>query len=151
MKKALTLISLLIGSAMIVSAQVQVGGTIQIGSGGGTTGNGGTILIGQSAQQNQINGGALISLIQLAQNIINRLGILFIGLAIVAFFWYLITFIFSGSDGADRNKKLAGMGFSILAIFVMVSIWGIVGFLGSLTGIAQGGNVPVPAIPYIGN
>jgi hypothetical protein len=43
------------------------------------------------------------------------------------------------------------MGFSILALFVMVSIWGIVGFLGSVFGINQGGNVPTPGIPVPGN
>jgi hypothetical protein len=28
-----------------------------------------------------------------------------------------------------------------------VSIWGIVGFLGNLLGINQGGAIPVPAVP----
>jgi hypothetical protein len=33
------------------------------------------------------------------------------------------------------------MGWSIFAIFVMVSIWGIIGFIGGVTGIEQGGSI----------
>lgn len=149
MKKALIAISLLAGSILITSAQVGVSGTIQIG--GGTSGNGGQVIIGQNAAQNQVNGGALISLIQLAQNIINRLGYLMIGLAILAFFFYLVKYIFQDGGGKEKGEALKGIAFSILAIFVMVSIWGIVGFLGSLVGIGQGGSVPVPVIPGIVN
>lgn len=149
MKKSLISLSIVLASVMLASAQViQVGGTlggvpIQVG-----TGNGGTLLIGQTAVQNQVNGGALLSLLALAQTLVARLGIFAVGLAILAFFWYLIGFIWKGRDNPDEQKKtLHGMAYAILAIFVMVSIWGIVGVLGSITGIGQGGSVPIPGIP----
>ncbi len=149
MKKALISLSIVLGGIMLVSAQViQVGGTV-----GGTpvlvgSQNGGTLLIGQSAVQGQVNGGALIALIRLANDIVARLGIFAVGLAILSFFWFLIEFIWKGrADPEAKNTSLKGMGYAILAIFVMVSIWGIVGLLGSITGVGQGGSVPIPSIP----
>jgi hypothetical protein len=41
------------------------------------------------------------------------------------------------------------MGYSILAIFVMVSIWGIIGFIGNTLGVGAGGGAPVPVVPVL--
>ncbi len=149
MKKALISVSLALASFALVSAQViQVGGTI-----GGVpvvvgNQNGGTVLIGQSAVQGQVNGGSLISLLNLAQAIVSRLIPFTIGLAVLAFFWFLIEFIWKGrADPEAKTTSLKGMGYAIIALFVMVSIWGLVGFLGSIVGIGQGGSVPIPSVP----
>lgn len=99
------------------------------------------------AQQQSVNGSALLSLLTLAQTIVSRLTPLIIGIAVLAFFWFLVMFIVKGNkDAAEQKKSLAGMGYSVLALFVMVSIWGLVGFFGSLFGIGQGGTVPVPYV-----
>jgi cytochrome b len=136
MKKALSLISLIAGSVMIASAQVSIGV------------NGGSVSIGTQATQGQVNGGPLLQLLALAQTIVSRLGIFAVGLAVVVFFWFLIKFIVKGGDSADeKNAGIKGMGYSILAIFVMVSIWGIIGAMGGMLGIGQGGSVPIPGIP----
>ena len=106
------------------------------------------ITIGIGSQHGHVNGGALLQLLALAQEIISRLVPFAIGLAVLAFFWFLITFIWKGSsDPAKREDSLKGMGFSVLALFVMVSIWGIIGLLGSILGVGQGGNIPVPGVP----
>lgn len=107
-----------------------------------------TIVIGSSAQQGQVNGSALLSLLALAQALVSNLGVFAIGLAVLAFFWYLIKFIWKGGDSAEaKSAGLKGMGYSVLALFVMVSIWGIIGLLGSIVGVNQGGNIPIPGIP----
>jgi hypothetical protein len=107
-----------------------------------------TITIGSGAQQGQVNGSALLSLLALAQALVSNLGVFAIGLAVLAFFWFLITFIWKGaSDPAKRADSLKGMGLAVLALFVMVSIWGIIGLLGSIVGVNQGGNIPIPGIP----
>ena len=135
MKKTLTTLSLAYINVAIALAQVQ-----------------GTITIGNSAAQGQVNGGALLSLLALAQRLVTQLVPLAVGLAVLAFFWFLIEFIWKGkSDPAKQKESMAGMGYAILALFVMVSIWGIVGFLGSVFGINQGGNVPIPGVPVPGN
>ena len=132
MKKALISISLATSGIMLAAAQT-IGGTITIGIG---------------ANQGQVNGGALLSLLALAQTIVARLVPFAIGLAVLSFFWFLIEFIWKGrSDPEAKTTSLKGMGYAILALFVMVSIWGIIGFLGSVTGVGQGGNIPVPGVP----
>lgn len=99
------------------------------------------------AQQQAVNGTALLSLLSLVQEIVSRLTPLLIGLAVLAFFWFLVQFIWKGGEsGEKKESSLKGMGFSILALFVMVSIWGLVGFLGNLVGVGQGGTVPVPYV-----
>lgn len=121
MKKALTIISTVLGGIFLTYAQTTPG---------------------------QVNGGALLGLLALAQTLVARLVPFAIGLSIVVFFYYIIKFIIAGGqDPEAKTLSLKGMGFSVLAIFVMVSIWGIVGFLGSVTGISQGGVTPIPGIP----
>jgi hypothetical protein len=126
MKKALLILSTLGAGVSSVFAQV----------------------IGTAAQQGQVNGGALLGLLALAQTIVARLVPFAIGLAVLAFFWFLIRFIWLGKEDAETKKiSLQGMGYSVLALFVMVSIWGIIGLMGSIFGVNQGGNIPAPGIP----
>lgn len=105
----------------------------------------------QYVQNTQVNGTALIQLLNLAQDIVSRLVPFAITLAVLAFFWFLIRFIFNKGNPGDKNEALKGMGFSILALFVMVSIWGIVGFIATLSGIGQGGSIPIPSVPRPAN
>lgn len=100
------------------------------------------------SNQVQVNTTALTQLLSAAQDILSRLVPFAITLAVLVFFWYLISFIWKGaSDPGKRSDALKGMGWSVVALFVMVSIWGIVGFLGSITGVGQGGTIPVPTVP----
>ena len=132
MKKALTLVSIVAGNIMLASAQININ-------------------IGVGANQGQVNGGALLQLLALAQTIVTRLVPFAVGLAVLAFFWFLIKFIWQGGQSPDvKAASLKGMGYSILALFVMVSIWGIVGFAGSIFGIGQGGSIPIPGVPIPG-
>lgn len=123
MKKASIFLSLVSGNVLFASAQAV------------TT-------------QGAVNGTGLLSLLSLAQTIVARLVPFAVGLAVLAFFWFLVEFIWKGNgDATKRSEGLKGMGMSVLALFVMVSIWGLVGFLGSMFNIGQGGSVPIPGIP----
>ena len=118
----------------------QVGGSGTIGgvrfNANGTVGGSGSSLA------NNPNYSGLLGFLALAQTIASRLVPFLIGLALLAFFWYLITFIWKGASNPDEQKKgKAGMLYSILAIFVMVAIWGIIGFLSNLLGIRVGGDM----------
>lgn len=84
----------------------------------------------------------LVNILSLLQLLATRLVPFLIGLAVLAFFWFLVEFIWKGRDDKGaQTKARAGMGWSILALFIMVSIWGIILFLGSVTGIKQGGTM----------
>ncbi len=141
MKKALLSVSIVVASFMLVAAQT---GSVQF-----STGNGGTVIIGQQAQANSQVGGSLINLISLVQNIVSRLVPLGIGIAVVALFFGVIMFMIKGrSDEKERGKWLSWMGYAIIGLFVMVAIWGLVGFISSVLGIGVGGSAPTPSIPF---
>jgi hypothetical protein len=155
MKKTVLSLSIAVAGIMFANAQltnIQVGGTIggvpvQVGSS-----NGGSLIIGQQAQTNSAVGGSLINLIALIQNIVARLVPLGIGLAVVSLFFGIVMFMFTARDDPKKRAEwLKWMGFSVIGLFVMVAVWGLVGFLASVLGVGLGGSAPVPSIPYTTN
>lgn len=122
-----------VAGALAQGVNIQLGGT---GSQFGTAG------------VNSTGGQTIIGLMNLAQTIVIKAVPLLIGLAVVIFFGFLIKFITKGAqESAAREEAIKGMALSVVALFVMVSIWGIIGLFGSFFGIGQGGSVPVPGIP----
>ena len=131
MKKIITTISIALGSVGMVLAQGAPGQVIQ---------SGGTNASGQAIGQ------SIFSLLGLAQGTVNALVPLLIGVGVVALFIGVVGFVFQ-RDAADHAKWAKFMGMALLGLFVMVSIWGIVNFFGSIVGIGAGGGVPVPQVP----
>jgi uncharacterized membrane protein YkvI len=93
----------------------------------------------------------LIANAQNVQGIINTFGtilnlliVLMIGVAIVFFFWGMIQYI--RKAGEEKAKGLQTMLYGIIAIFAMVSVWGLVRILGN-TFLGNVSNSPLPA-PY---
>jgi len=78
--------------------------------------------------------------------LINSLVPLAISVALLAFFWGLITYLFSlgGDEGKKNGIKI--MLYGVAALFVMVSVWGIINILRS-TFRVENNNVPVPSVP----
>lgn len=92
-----------------------------------------------------------------AQTLLNTLGFinalvnglipLFISLALVAFFYGLVTYLFKeGAEGKASGLKIMGMG--IAAIFVMVSIWGIIAVLRTTFNVERNEAI-VPSVPQL--
>ena len=70
-----------------------------------------------------------------------------VGIALLVFFWGLVKFIFAqGNEEAKADGKKI-MLWGLIALFVMVSVWGLVNFIGSSLGINQGDTVIVPTVP----
>ena len=88
----------------------------------------------------------LLGLIDLMQALVTRVIPLLIGATVVAFFGMMMKYMFS-SDGETKGKMWHYMMYAIVVLFVEASIWGLVAFLGSATGIDQGGRIVVPEIP----
>jgi len=67
-----------------------------------------------------------------------------IALALVAFFWGLVTYIWKGAEGhkEGRNIMIAG----IVSLFIMVSIWGIINLAQNALGVNPSGAVAVPQV-----
>ena len=69
---------------------------------------------------------------------LNTLIGLFIALAVVVFFWGLIKWLWSmGPDDAQQGLKI--MFWGVVALFVMVSIWGIIRLLQGSLEVDSGG------------
>lgn len=69
------------------------------------------------------------------------IGIL-VTLALAAFFWGLVQYIFKlgGSKTPDNGRSL--MIYGIVALFVMVSIWGVTKFIGEFLGVDKNASAP---------
>jgi len=77
-------------------------------------------------------------------NLVNTALPIVVGLALLAFFWGLVRFIFAAGEEDKRKEARSMMIYSIIALFVMVSVWGLVGFVGQALGVGQGsGNNPI--------
>lgn len=71
----------------------------------------------------------LLNTLALANTFLNALIGLFITLAIVVFFWGLIKYLVNAGEAKAEGLQI--MFYGVLAIFVMVSIWGIIRLLQS--------------------
>ena len=68
-----------------------------------------------------------------------------IGLALLGFFWGLMKFVFAAGDEEKKEEGKRIMIYGIVALFVMVAVWGLVGFIAGALGIGTGGSAPVPS------
>jgi len=70
-------------------------------------------------------------------NILNPLIPLFIGLGVAYFLWGVSKYILHGGDEAKRREGTQMMINGVIALFVMVSLWGLVNVLLSTFGISN--------------
>lgn len=75
---------------------------------------------------------------------------LLVTLAVLVFFWGMVKFLWSGADEKARESGKGLMIWGIIALFVMISVWGLVQLFGSLFGINQNATITVPAVPSSG-
>jgi hypothetical protein len=87
--------------------------------------------------QSTINTSALDSIVKFIGKTVNSLIPIMIGLAIVYFFWGLVTYIRAAGDPKAQDAGKSHMIWGIIAIAVMVSLFGIVNWLQNLFGITN--------------
>lgn len=93
--------------------------------------------------------GNIETLIQSIGRIVGLLLPIVVAIALLVFFWGLVKFIFAqGSEEAKADAKKI-MLWGIIALFVMVSVWGLVIFIGNALGISQGDSIIIPTVPGI--
>jgi len=61
-------------------------------------------------------------------------------LAVIYFFWGLAQYIIKSGNEEARTEARNIMIYGIIILFVMLSVWGLVGLVGSTFGVGQGGS-----------
>ncbi|MFA5888996.1 MAG: hypothetical protein WCW47_01750 [Candidatus Paceibacterota bacterium] len=72
---------------------------------------------------------------------------LLFALAIVYFFWGVIKFIRSAGDPKAAAEGKSIMIYGIIAIAVMASIYGLIGWLQTTFNVSGGGTISLPILP----
>ena len=72
-----------------------------------------------------------------------------VAIALLAFFWGLVKFIFAQGDETAKTDAKKIMLWGLIALFVMVAVWGLIRFIGTALGIGQGDTIIVPRVPGI--
>ncbi len=78
----------------------------------------------------------LKTLLRSFSGLINTAITIIFGLALVFFFWGIGQFILHAGDQKMRDEGKKKIMWGVIALFVMVSIWGIVTFIGGIFGIS---------------
>ncbi len=104
------------------------------------------LLFGVVALPSFASAATIISVLFQIKSILNAIIPIVITIAVIYFFWGLGQYIIMQES---EEKKIAGrdkMIYGIIALFVMVSVWGLVGIVGGTFGVGQGGSIQLPVI-----
>ncbi|MDP6388036.1 MAG: hypothetical protein QGG63_02070 [Candidatus Pacebacteria bacterium] len=82
-------------------------------------------------------------------NLIGLATPIIVGLALLAFFVGLVKLIFSAGNEEEKKKSKGIMIWGIIALFVMVSVWGLVNLLGDTFDIDTTDTMRVPTVEDI--
>jgi len=82
-------------------------------------------------------------LIQAVGSLINPLIAVLVGVALLAFFWGLAKLIFAQSSETSKLEAKKIIGWGLIALFVIVSVWGIIRFMQN--ALLPGGSTTSPS------
>ena len=71
-----------------------------------------------------------------------------ISLALLFFIWGLVQFIIASGDETAKEAGKRRMVWGIFALFIIVSVWGIVELLAEMTGVSVGGTIDIPSVDF---
>ncbi len=78
------------------------------------------------------------------KGIINAIIPLLISIAVLTLIWGIVKFVTSAGDEEKRKEGKDLMIYGIIGLFIMVSIWGLVGVLVSTFGLGEGSAPDLP-------
>lgn len=85
-------------------------------------------------------------LIDILAGLVDRLIPLTVAAAVLVFFWGLVVFIFNAGNEDKRKEGRQVMLWGIVALFVMVSIWGLVRILQQTLQITDNQSITTPTV-----
>ena len=90
--------------------------------------------------------GNLQELLDAVGSLVERALPIVVGIALLGFFWGLAKFIFSAGDEGAKDEGKRIMIWGVVALFVMVSVWGLVNFLADTFDINRDDSGEVPTV-----
>src|SRR3989344_2749345 len=78
------------------------------------------------------------------QRLLNLATPIVVALALLYFFWGLANYILSTGDEEKREQGRNIMIWGVIALFVMVAVWGLVQILAQTFNVQLGGSIPLP-------
>ena len=72
-----------------------------------------------------------------------------ITLAVIYFFWGLGKYILNVDSEEGKEQAKSIMIWGIIALFVMVSVWGLVNLIGNTFDIQSGNSIQLPTVPGV--
>ena len=93
--------------------------------------------------------GGVRDLITSAQDLVRITTVLVVSLGLLTFFWGLVKFILKGGDAKEVENGRRLMIWGVVAMFVMISVWGLVTFIQRQLNIE--GDLQNPTAPGINN
>lgn len=97
------------------------------------------------AQGGGTNQAQLVGILTIVKNVLNLVIPIVVTLGVIYFIWAVIQYV-TVKDEEERAKSRSHMIYGIIGLFVVVSIWGLIGFIGSTVGVGQGGSGIVPCV-----
>jgi hypothetical protein len=95
----------------------------------------------------QLNVGPAQTAVSSIGKLINTIIPLLIGAAVLVFLWGVLKYVLAGSeDPAKKTEARSFMIWGIIAIFVMVSVMGLIGLVQNVSGVSSTGNVSLPQV-----
>ncbi len=94
-------------------------------------------------------GSQLLNLLGLIETIVSRLIPVLVAIALIYFIVGLIRFVIAGNEETRADGKKM-MWWGIVALFVIVSIWGIVSYIANILGINANTTVTPPGVTGLG-
>jgi hypothetical protein len=87
------------------------------------------------------------SLLKVLQNIVDTIIPFVVGLAVLVFIYGVFNFVTSAGDEEARANAKQFIIWGIIAIFVMVSVWGLVRILSGTFNLNTAVSIPVSTVP----
>jgi hypothetical protein len=92
------------------------------------------------------------SILATVQSILSALIPIVFTIALLYFLYGLAQYIMNAGDADKQKEARDHMIYGIIALFVMVAVWGLIGVLGTTFGITPGGtNLPLPTVAPVSN
>jgi hypothetical protein len=91
--------------------------------------------------------GSIESLIDKLKTLIGSVVPLLMIIATVVFLWGIISYIMAAGDEEKVKEARSYIIYGLIGLFVMVSVWGLVGVIAGTFGVGSGSAIVVPVIP----